>query len=386
LLNRYRKDKGNLVIVDSGDLLNEDEELPESVRQAAEIKADAIVRILNHIGIDAANVGKLDLVLGVEFLKELEKKYSFPFISANLVDDKNTLIFKPYVLKKVNDKTVGIFGIMGDTSEMVSMVKSITNGTVGVQDPLKAAEAIIQELSGKVDYMIALTHQGTTRDWVIARRVPGINLVVGGHDKQKTKEPRHADDTLLVQAGEKNQYQGIIEVALDGSGAYENSLVPLEEDMAGDPEVRAMITKYNDDITALYSAPGESKPAAADVALRITACEPCHGDQVRQWKTTDHAKAYQTLVDKSKQFDPKCLMCHTTRFEQPEGFTMQMQQMELVNVQCECCHGFAKDHLSNMTPIPTPQPGIDLCLKCHTSDRCPTFEEDEQLVMEKIKH
>ncbi len=374
------------MIVDSGDLLNEDEELPESVQQSAKMKAEAMVQILAHMGIDAANVGELDLVLGVDFLKELEKKHNFPFISANLVDANGTPIFKPYVLKKVNDRTVGVFGIMGDTADMVSKVKSITNGAVSVQDPLKAAEAVIKELSGKVDYMVALTHQGTTRDWVIARRVSGINLVVGGHDKQKTREPRQADNTLIVQAGEKNQYQGILEVAMDGSGTYKNSLVPLGDDIGDDPEVKAMVNKYNDDVAAIYSSPGESSPAAAEVPLRLTACEPCHSEQVKQWKTTDHAKAYQTLVDKSKQFDPKCLMCHTTRFEQPEGFTMKSQQMELVNIQCESCHGFAKEHLSAMAPIPTPKPDIELCLKCHTSDRCPTFHEDAQVEMEKIKH
>jgi 2',3'-cyclic-nucleotide 2'-phosphodiesterase (5'-nucleotidase family) len=374
------------VIIDSGDLLNEDEAIPESVQKSAKMKAEVIAEIYKYIGIDAVNIGELDLVLGIDYLKELEKKYGFPFVSANLVDDKDAPIFKRYVIKKVNDKNVGIFGVIGDTSEMASKVSEITKDTAFIQDPLQAAEAVVKELTGKVDYIVALTHQGTNRDWVIARRVKGIDLVVGGHDKQKTKEPFEADKTLIVQAGEKGQYQGILEVTMDGTKTAHNTLVPLGDEIANDPKVKAMITGYNDKVADLYGGSSENKPAAANVTLRLTACESCHGNQVKQWKTSDHARAYETLVKKSKQFDPKCLACHTVRFEQPDGFNMKQQQMELVNVQCESCHGSAKEHLSDMKPIPTPKPAMALCIKCHTADRCPNFEKDIKKLYEKIKH
>ncbi len=375
-----------MIVVDSGDLFNEDEEIPESVQQAARLKGDVIAEIYKHIGIDAINVGELDLVLGVDYLKELEKKYNFTFVSANLVDEKDAPIFKRYIIKKVGDKNIGIFGIMGDSSDMTAKVSEITKDAAYVQDSLKAAEAVVKELTGKVDYIVALTHQGTNRDWVIARRVKGIDLVVGGHDKQKTKEPFQADQTLLVQAGEKGQYMGILEVTMDGTKTSHNTLVPFGDEIADDPKVKGMIAGYNDKIADLYGGASESKSAAAPVALRATACEPCHADEVKQWNTSDHAHAYETLVKKSKQFDPKCLACHTVRFEQPEGFNMKQQQMELVNVQCENCHGFAKEHLSDMKPIPTPKPPVALCIKCHTADRCPDFEKDVKKLFEKIKH
>lgn len=356
--------------------------------KSTKLKADVIARTYKRIGIDAANVGELDLVLGVGFLKELEKRHDFPFISANLMDDTNTPIFKRYVIKEINGKKVGIFGLMGDTSEMLKKVQKLTDGAVTVQDPLQAAESVIQELTGKVDYMVALTHQKANRDWVIARRVDGIDLVVGGHDILKTRKPSKADETLIVRAGEKNQYQGMIEIALDGTKAANNSLVPLGSNIADDAKVKAMIHDYNNKVVDLYSsASQESSDALANGASRSTVCAPCHPEQVEQWQTTDHAKAYETLVEKSKQYDPNCLACHTTRFEQPEGFSMKLQQPELVNVGCENCHGFAEDHLMSETElIPTPSPDMQLCLECHTSDRCPGFEEDAPVVFDKITH
>lgn len=368
-------------------MLNEDEELPESVEKSAKLKAETIAQIETKIGIDAVNVGELDLVLGVDFLKGLAKKQSFPLVSANLVDKKGLPLFKRYVIKNVNGKNVGIFGVMGDTSEMTAKVSELTKGAVTVREAQKAAEAVVKELTGKVDYIIALTHQGTNRDWVIARRVPGIDLVVGGHDKQKTKDPNEADKTLIVQAGEKNQYQGMLQVAMDGTKKWNHTLLPMGDEIQNDPKIKQMISDYNDKVAAIYGGgSAEAKPAASNVALRLSACEPCHADQVKAWKTSDHAKAYETLAKKNKNFDPKCLACHTTRFEQPEGFSMKAQQMELVNIQCESCHGFAKQHLSDGKPIPTAKPGVALCVKCHTADRCPNFEKDFIKLVEKIKH
>jgi hypothetical protein len=276
---------------------------------------------------------------------------------------------------------------MGDTSEMVSKVKKLTDGAVKVQDTLQAAESIVQELTENVDYMVALTHQKTNRDWVIARRVDGIDLVVGGHDKMKTKEPSRADETLIVRAGEKNQYQGMLEITLDGTKAAKNSLVPFGGQIADDAKIKTMLHDYNNKVVELYSsASKKSSDALANIISRSSVCAPCHSGQVEQWQTTDHAKAYETLVKNSKQYDPNCLTCHTTRFEQPEGFSMRLQQPALVNVGCENCHGFAKDHLSETKPIPIPSPDMPLCLECHTSDRCPGFEGNAQAVFEKITH
>ena len=133
-LEQYRKKQGQMIIVDSGDLLNEHLKIKESIQSSARLKAELIAQIYQHVGIDAINVGELDLVLGLDYLKELEKKYDLPFVSANLVDETNSLIFKPYVIKKINGKKIGIFGLMGDTSDIVSKVKEITGNKISVLD------------------------------------------------------------------------------------------------------------------------------------------------------------------------------------------------------------------------------------------------------------
>jgi site-specific DNA-cytosine methylase len=85
-----------------------------------------------------------------------------------------------------------------------------------LRDP--AVQAQVQALRGQVDLVIALTHQNVGRDWVIARRVQGIDIIIGGHDKQKVTDPYVADKTRIVQSGEKGQYLGQLEVTIQPDG------------------------------------------------------------------------------------------------------------------------------------------------------------------------
>lgn len=376
--------------MDSGDLLNEDEEIPAAIEKSARMKAEHMVELYKIIGIDAINVGEFDLALGIGYLKELAKKTDVPFVSANLVDSGGAAIFPRYVIRKAGAKNVGIIGLIGDTGDIPNKVKAITNGEASVTDAVAAATSVVEELKGKVDYIVALTHQQANRDWIIARRVDGIDVVVGGHDKQKTEDPLIVDDkALIVRAGEKGQYLGLLEADIDSKMAFTHNLVPLGDDVESDAKIKAIITKYNDMIFDMYSGDGEAGVnPAANAQLQSEKCGTCHAAHLTKWKTTDHAKAYTTLFEKSKNYDPTCLACHTVRFEQQDGFNMKDQPMSLVHVQCEACHGNAKEHMATFqaAAIPTRKPTIDVCAKCHTSDRNPNLVQDQKIFLDKIKH
>lgn len=384
-LEQYRKEHGDIIIVDSGDLLNEYEKIKESVKLSTELKADLTARIYKMIGIDAINVGELELALGLDYLKDLEQKYEIPFVSANLVNESNQPVFRPYVIKEVNNKKIGIFGLMGDTSDMTSKLKEITEGKLSALDMVESAKSVIKELKDKTDFIIAMTHNPLNRNWVIARNVEGIDVLVGGHHKQKLKTPYKANDTFIVQAGEKGQYQGMLEVIFHSDGKREanNDLVPIGPNLPDDKKITAMIADYNAKLVSLFIT---SEKNETETPLKVTICENCHSEEAKIWRASDHARAYETLTKKSRQFNPDCLACHTTRFEQPGGFNMALQQAELRNVQCDSCHGNSDEHLESPDYIPDQIADMESCIKCHTSDRCPDFKKDFQKEWEKIKH
>ncbi len=119
----------------------------------------------------------------------------------------------------------------------------------------------------------------------------------------------------------------------------------------------------------------------------VSACASCHSKAVEIWKTTKHAAAYQTLLDRKRTSDPECVSCHVVGFSEKGGFVSQEKSPHLTDVQCEVCHGARKDHIANPSVKPlsaTEHPAKQACIRCHTPPHSPNF--DAKKYWEMIKH
>jgi 2',3'-cyclic-nucleotide 2'-phosphodiesterase (5'-nucleotidase family) len=81
-------------------------------------------------------------------------------------------------------------------------------------DPLETARQIVPQLRAgfRPDLLIALTHIGLDRDRELARAVPDIDLIVGGHTHDVLEQGERVGETLIVQAGSHGRYYGRVEV------------------------------------------------------------------------------------------------------------------------------------------------------------------------------
>lgn len=79
-------------------------------------------------------------------------------------------------------------------------------------------------------------------------------------------------------------------------------------------------------VGALVLATSES-PLAADFA-GPESCKACHPEAYAAWRTSKHARAFESLSAKEKQ-DARCVTCHA-----PDQATQQFS-----SVSCETCHG-----------------------------------------------
>jgi hypothetical protein len=95
------------------------------------------------------------------------------------------------------------------------------------------------------------------------------------------------------------------------------------------------------------------------------ACIECHEEAYAFWKTTGHAKAYETLEVDFKEFNLDCVSCHVTGYEKPGGSTVTFVE-NLKDVQCEECHGPGSIHVKEEdSDYITLTPAKTLCSKCH---------------------
>jgi hypothetical protein len=108
------------------------------------------------------------------------------------------------------------------------------------------------------------------------------------------------------------------------------------------------------------------------------ACEECHQQTSQLEMGTKHPKALEALKQIGQDKNPSCLPCHTVGFGLPSGFVSEEATPHLAGVQCENCHGPAREHAA-YSDDPIVKPPVDLaaevCGGCHTGPQQPTFEE-----------
>jgi 5'-nucleotidase len=91
-LEKLRKDRKNLIVVDSGDLLYSPGydllTLPKRDQELTSLKADHFLQTYNLMGYDAFTPGEVDLSWGIAQLKKMNQQAKFAFLLANLQEVK----------------------------------------------------------------------------------------------------------------------------------------------------------------------------------------------------------------------------------------------------------------------------------------------------------
>lgn len=143
----------------------------------------------------------------------------------------------------------------------------------------------------------------------------------------------------------------------------------------------------------------EDKPAAKTPGyVGVKACTMCHkGDKYanldKKWADSKHAKAFEVLVAKKEDKNPKCLACHTTGFGKG-GYAVDAAddvKKKFEGVQCEACHGAGadykgaavmKDAAKAAAAGLTAKPDAKVCQTCHNADS-PTFDAKKPFKFEE---
>ncbi len=128
----------------------------------------------------------------------------------------------------------------------------------------------------------------------------------------------------------------------------------------------------------------------SDSASKATVCGSCHVTQQAKWKTTGHAKAFETL-SKSGGMQGYCQPCHTVNnlgnaSTDTLGGWRTTKDTRYHDVQCESCHGAGLTHvqapargqmLASMKPD-TVTAQTTGCAECHAGTHHPFAEEWKQ--------
>lgn len=203
-------------------------------------------------------------------------------------------LVRRYTVLQRNGLRIGLFGILGkDAAEVSPFAKPVT-----FTDPIETAKEMATFLRTveNVDLVIALSHSGVrgadgTRIWTgedieLARAVPAIDVVIGGHTHTLLLEPVMVGNTAVVQVGEHGKYLGVLEIEVDEAGAHVAGyrVVEINDSIPGDPNIHREIEKFkaavNDSVLAGFGYRFDQIVAESAFDLTITESDANLGNLV----------------------------------------------------------------------------------------------------------
>lgn len=217
--------------------------------------------ILKSLGFDAIAVGNHDFDVGPQALYyALDTGFSagaVPLVSSNLIlsgfPSLNQYIF-PYITKEFDSVKAGIFGLtINDPSSNPFPV--VINDSV-----IQIANATVTALKNQgCDVIICLSHLGFQTDVYMASVVPGINVILGGHDHFRTEQPVFIPNpsrfnTAVCHPGSHYRYAGKLKLKYENGNVTFINYVQTEinENIKENPEIKNYVNSFKAGITARY--------------------------------------------------------------------------------------------------------------------------------------
>ena len=294
-----REGQKGILVLDSGDLLFKKyvNPVPENELKGTGEKALLMIESFNQMGYDAVGIGDDDLTLGKEFLLEISKKANFPFLSSNLFDEasgKN--LFQLALIKQVHGLRIGIFSLL--SPDIFTNSSDPRRKGLNTRPPIEVANAMVKELKPKADLIILLSHLGYAKDLELAQSVQGIHIIVGGHTGINLAYPLLIKNTIILQTASRGMFAGRLDLMfhndepvfynsatklslennlknlnqrlsaqgtpeaekvqlekskeeternlnqLQNKNQFTNQIIPLQEQMKDDPDIKKLIEAY----------------------------------------------------------------------------------------------------------------------------------------------
>lgn len=370
-VDRVRKLVPKAPLLHAGDLLVDDEGIPESRSKQVTRRSAAVADALEHMNLTVATIGPHDLEQGLDWLEAHLPQVRATIVLTNARGERWAKLVKRTALIPAGALRVGLIGLApSDKGE-------------GLTDPRAAAEAAAKELRAKgADLIVALSSLGLRKSKRLMRKRLGIDVMLAGGQGLKaivSDEVEALGDGLLIQSFVQGGQVGRLDLVLDSEVKARYALTPIGWDLPEDSAVAQLMKAYNADLKEINLveagtlpplAPGQASYVGVDVCLM------CHEEARAFWKADKHERAWETLEADGKTFDLECVSCHATGYGQAGGSILG-EMRGLVDVQCEQCHGPGSLHAEDGdASLIRREVKASTCTKCHSKKHSTSFQYD----------
>jgi hypothetical protein len=397
VLDRIRARDPEALVLDAGNTFPRPER-SDGPSFLADKELRFYLQALDLMKYHVAAVGLTELAWSPEYFRDQARGLKMPFLAANVLMDGKEM-GPPYRVLRSHGMTVMVIGLLEPPRGGTALRGfSESAARLTFSDPADAIRRILLR-ERHADITLVL---GTLSPWMIRRitsACPEVDVIVStNYDAPQWLYPSNArhpvigtDDSTgfvsqtLVLYTYKGQY-GIATARLgvdrlDRIVSADRTELWLDERVPDYPMVRDRLNHFYDEIGKTELAQASVRPPLAGDPywqhrsyVGASVCAGCHVSQYAQWKTTPHATAFKTLLDRHRHYQPSCVSCHVVGFGSEYGYKVGQPEDPFGNVQCEVCHGPGGDHVRGpiRTNIRRAVPER-VCLECHNPDHSDHF-------------
>jgi len=222
-----------------------------------------VIDVMNALHFDAMAIGNHEFDWGRDALDRLRTTARFPFLSANVLDRGGQRLpgVKPCVLLTRKGVKTAVIGVTTPDTAFTTKPDNVQG--MMFLDPKAVLPRIIRDARAEgARLIIVLSHSGLDADMKMAREVPGIHVIVGGHSHTAVKDPLVVNGTIIVQAGCYGFYLGVLNLTFDpGQGRItaftrkkELKKIYSGKDDPFDPVIEGVVNRYHGQIRDRFAA------------------------------------------------------------------------------------------------------------------------------------
>ncbi|XP_037607303.1 5'-nucleotidase [Sebastes umbrosus] len=269
MIKRIRSTESNVLLLDGGDQF-------QGTVWFNYYKGAEAAHFMNKLGYDAMAFGNHEFDNGVDgLMKPFMEQIKCPVLSANIKPDATLAStfgnsYLPYKILTVGSEKVGVVGYTSQETPDLSK----PGPHLQFEDEVTILQVQVDKLlTLGVNKIIALGHSGFTVDQEIAKKVRGVDVVIGGHSNTflftgpapSSEVPAgvypfmvksdNGRQVPVVQAYAFGKYLGYLKVTFDDAGNVLKSTgnpILLDSSVQQDPEVLADVEEWKKNL-ANYS-------------------------------------------------------------------------------------------------------------------------------------
>lgn len=221
------------------------------------LNGEQMVDLMNRAGLDYATFGNHEFDLRKADFDKRMAESTFTWVSSNVFDETGAPIpvAKTNVVltaKNAAGRTfrIGMFGLTLDSNNAPY---------VSYKDPFDTARAQVAALKSESDIVIALTHLAFAQDEQLAETVPGLAMILGGHEHLNITAHRGPAFTPIAKADSNAKSVYVHRLTYNTATKVlhiDSDLVEMTSAIPEDPDVAAAAAAWRDKGFAAFKAGG----------------------------------------------------------------------------------------------------------------------------------